>query len=95
MHTMQTRADAHICGSHLKKHILKTDINIGRQVFTVILPYVAILTKPKIQCNLTLNPAHIHMRLFIRRTTPCVHEKHGGGRVVRRCRVSRVTGASK
>ena len=47
LHTRQTRAKAHTCGSHLSKHILKTDINIGRPVCAVILSYEVIITIPK------------------------------------------------
>ena len=47
LHTRQTRAEAHSCGSHLSKHILKTDINIGRPVCAVILSYEVTITIPK------------------------------------------------
>ena len=48
LHTRQTSPEAHACDSHLPKHILKTDINIGRPVYTEILSYEAIITKPKL-----------------------------------------------
>ena len=48
LHTRQTRAKAHTCSSHLSKHILKTDINIGRPGCAVILSYGVVITIPKI-----------------------------------------------